>query len=772
MARKSKRASAKSDPFAARWLEVALITIGAFSVLLLLSLVSYSADDPGLVHAGDGGAVHNLAGRFGAGLADMALTAFGFFAYLLPPLLLVMAWNLARYNSEEKTKKSKGNPTVVQLAGLMAIVLSSTVLAHFTMQSLTEGLAFMPGGIVGSFLALALLQCFNFVGSVCVATLLLFCGITLLTGLSWVKLVDTVGHVVMRFFTSVACFISNRVSDSVSLVRHVDLGRTKAAVSRVRQKHNEPELDLQAIASRSERMPPQRSLTQRMRKKTNRLYSLPKVQLLDAPVISKTKKLSAQQIEQMSREVESHLGDFKISADVVGVHPGPVITRFELQLSPGTKVSKISALAKDLARSLSVTSVRVVEIITGKSVIGLEVPNESREKVGLRSVITSTAFRSYPGPLCLALGKDISGEAVVLDLAKMPHCLVAGTTGSGKSVGLNTMIISLLFRLSPSQLRLILVDPKMLELSIYDGIPHLLTPVITDMKDVARALRWCIYEMERRYRLMSAMRVRNITSFNDMVISARESGSPLTDPLWQEGEGKVDPSQEAPLLETLPHIVVVVDEFADMIMVVGKQVEELITRLAQKARAAGVHLILATQRPSVNVITGSIKANIPARIAYQVSSKIDSRTVLDQQGAEQLLGHGDMLYLAPGTGDPKRVHGAFIGDAELKRVTDAIKAQGEPDYLSAVTDGSVDEAMKSSEQTGEGFDNAEKDALYDQAVQIVLDSKRASISNIQRRLKIGYNRAARIVDAMEAAGLVSPMDKNGSRTVNIPEFEE
>jgi len=450
-----------------------------------------------------------------------------------------------------------------------------------------------------------------------------------------------------------------------------------------------------------------------------------------------------------------------VHAKVVAVHPGPVVTRFELQLAAGTKVSKIVGLAKDLARSLSVISVRIVEVIPGKSVIGLELPNKHREMVRLREILASQRYAQARSPLALGIGKDIAGHTVVVDLAKMPHLLVAGTTGSGKSVGLNAMLLSLLYKATPKDLRLIMIDPKMLELAIYEGIPHLLTPVVTDMKDAAKALRWCVAEMERRYKLMAAMGVRNILGFNAKIKEAKANGEPILDPLWDGLDG----SQPEPV-EELPYIVVLADEFADMMMVVGKKVEELIARIAQKARAAGIHLILATQRPSVDVITGLIKANIPTRIAFQVSSRIDSRTILDQQGAEQLLGHGDMLYLPSGSGVPVRVHGAFVDDDEVHRVVKDLKRRGQPEYLDEILQGASSDEM-GLPGLGDEEGDGEQDALYDQAVEFVTQTRKASISSIQRKLKIGYNRAARIVETMEMAGVVGPLD-GGTREVLAP----
>ncbi|BDY04354.1 hypothetical protein F0521_13950 [Ferrimonas sp. YFM] len=490
---------------------------------------------------------------------------------------------------------------------------------------------------------------------------------------------------------------------------------------------------------------------------------MPTLELLDRPNKSQN-PISREELDQIARLVELKLADFSISAQVVDVHPGPVITRFELDLAPGVKVSKITNLAKDLARALSAVSVRVVEVIPGKSVIGLELPNKHREIVYLRDVLGSDKFEQSKSNLAMVLGQDIAGYPVTVDLAKMPHLLVAGTTGSGKSVGVNVMILSLLYKSTPEEVRLIMIDPKMLELSVYEGIPHLLCEVVTDMKEASNALRWCVGEMERRYKLMSALGVRNLKGFNAKVQEARDAGEPLTDPLWSATDSM---DVQPPELEKLPSIVVVVDEFADMMMIVGKKVEELIARIAQKARAAGIHLILATQRPSVDVITGLIKANIPTRIAFQVSSRVDSRTILDQQGAEQLLGQGDMLYLPPGTGVPMRVHGAFVDDHEVHRVVADWRARGEPDYIEEILAGeSGGEQVLLPGESGDA--EGEKDPLYDEAVAFVIESRRASISSVQRKLKIGYNRAARLVEEMEQSGLVSPPGHNGNREVLVP----
>nr|WP_305807330.1 DNA translocase FtsK [Oceanimonas sp. GK1] len=499
------------------------------------------------------------------------------------------------------------------------------------------------------------------------------------------------------------------------------------------------------------------------RPRNNQLSPVPDVTLLDPPK-PRQHAVSEDELERIARLVEAKLADYNVQASVVGVYPGPVITRFELDLAPGVKVSKITNLARDLARSLSAISVRVVEVIPGKPYVGLELPNTRRETVYLREVIDTELFHRSQHPLTMVLGQDIAGEPVVVNLAKMPHVLVAGTTGSGKSVGVNVMILSMLFKATPEEVRFIMIDPKMLELSVYEGIPHLLTEVVTDMKEAANALRWCVGEMERRYKLMSAMGVRNLKGFNTKIQDAIDAGEPLRDPLWQPTQSM---DTYPPALEKLPHIVVVIDEFADMMMIVGKKVEELIARIAQKARAAGIHLILATQRPSVDVITGLIKANIPTRMSFQVSSKIDSRTILDQQGAESLLGMGDMLYLPAGDSNPTRVHGAFVDDHEVHKVVAAWKERGEPDYIEDILSGEVGADGLLPGEAPEGADG-ELDELFDHAVAFVAESRRGSTSSVQRKFKIGYNRAARIIDQMEAQGIVSPAGSNGQREVLAP----
>ena len=596
---------------------------------------------------------------------------------------------------------------------------------------------------------------------------------TIFTDLSWLGLIDKTGA------WSIAAFNASRERLTAALESFRDKRKREKAVEArklVITEHVEKEKKRQPPKIKSLKAPVEKS-DRLEREKQQPLFKapatgdLPHLELLDEQIKDPTKGFSTQALEGLSKLLELKLLDFGVTAEVAAVYPGPVVTRFEIQPAPGVKVSRISNLAKDLARSLAVISVRVVEVIPGKSVVGIEIPNEDREIVNFREVLSSKAFEQSKSPLTLALGHDISGLPIVADLGKMPHLLVAGTTGSGKSVGVNSMLLSLLYKSGPADVRLMLVDPKMLELSVYDGIPHLLTPVITDMKDAANGLRWCVAEMERRYKLMATMGVRNLAGYNRKVEDGIKAGAPLIDPLWKPDPilAETDEEQVAPNLQKLPSIVVVIDEFADMMMIVGKKVEQLISRIAQKARAAGIHLILATQRPSVDVITGLIKANVPTRIAFQVSSKIDSRTILDQGGAEQLLGHGDMLYLPPGSGVPNRVHGAFCSDDEVHRVVADWKLRGEPLYIDGLLDEGSNTPVTPGELQSDASDGEEEaDALYDEAVFYVTQSRRASISSVQRKLRIGYNRAARLIEAMEEAGIVTDMGTNGQREVLAP----
>ena len=739
--------------------EVTLIVLGAFAVFLLIALFSYHPADPGWSHTGAGGNVRNLGGAVGAWFADVVFYLLGFLAYLLPVMVGWSGWLL--YKGEKESGEVDMRVLGLRWAGFFLTVISGCGLAsvHFASGSMPLD----AGGMLGQAIGNLLISSFGMMGGTLLLLAAFFGGTTLFTGVSWVQVVDFVGEktldgidwVHVQFLTLIDNYKLKQVREERKEVVQKEQVKQKA---RPKVKI-EPKLPKPKVSER-----PQREKQMTLFKAKEPIEGLPSLDLLD-PAVEQVVGYSPSELEALSRQVELKLKDFNVDAEVESVHPGPVVTRFELLLAPGTKVSKITGLAKDIARSLSVMSVRVVEVIPGKSTIGLEIPNEERELVVLSEILCSQAFDKPSSPLTMGLGKDISGQPVVANLAKMPHLLVAGTTGSGKSVGVNAMLVSLLFKATPEDVRLILIDPKMLELSVYADIPHLLTPVVTDMKDAGNALRWSVAEMERRYKLMSALGVRNMAGYNKKIKDAREAGEPIVDPLWEPNGIVTD--EEAPELETMPFIVVVVDEFADMMMVVGKKVEELIARLAQKARAAGIHLILATQRPSVDVITGLIKANIPTRMAFQVSSKVDSRTILDQTGAEMLLGMGDMLYLPPGTSMTERVHGAFVSDHEVHAVAEFLREQGEPNYLSEIIEGgdSFDDAIPGLEPAQA---DDEGDALYDQAVAIVTESRKASISYVQRRLKVGYNRAARMIEQMEAAGVVSAASGSGQREVIAP----
>jgi len=742
--------------------EGALIVLSALAVFLLVSLMSYHYNDPGWSHTGSYADVQNVGGRVGAWFADVFLYLIGYLAYLFPVMVGYSGWLVFRGRTSDGDIDYK--TLGLRWLGFLCTVGSGCALAalYFTLSQGVLPLA-SAGGILGEKLAGGFSGSFNTVGATLFLLALFLAGVTLFTGLSWLSLMDRTGRWTLRFMVW-ARERFDQLQDYLAS-RKVRLERQEVVQEEKKKIENRPPPRIEPIIKRVE-------VSQREEKERQvKLFDapsdseLPPLALLDPPRPSEG-GYSESALEAMSRLVEMKLADFGVEVEVVAVSPGPVITRFEMQPGSGVKVSQISNLAKDLARALSAISVRVVEVIPGKSVVGLEIPNEKREIVSLSEIIKSPDYEEAGSPLTLALGKDIAGHPTVVDLGRMPHLLVAGTTGSGKSVAVNAMILSLSYKTLPTDVRLIMIDPKMLELSIYEGIPHLLTPVVTDMKDAANALRWCVGEMERRYKLMAALGVRNIASYNRKVKEAEDKGEPIPDPLYKPVE-QLDPTQPAPPLQHLPYIVVLIDELADMMMVVGKKVEELIARLAQKARASGIHLILATQRPSVDVITGLIKANIPTRIAFQVSSKIDSRTILDQMGAESLLGHGDMLYLAPGTGVPTRIHGAVVSDQEVHRVVNHLKGNSEPDYLDEILQGDSSAGDGFTEMGGGGSDS-ESDELYDQAVRIVTESRRASISGVQRRLKIGYNRAARMIETMENAGIVGPLQSNGSREVLAP----
>ncbi len=741
--------------------EGTLFILTALAAYLLLSLMSYYPEDPGWSHRGPAGLIQNFGGLVGAWFADVFLYLFGYLAYLFPLMVGFSGWLVFRgHNSSGGIDV---NVLSIRWAGFLLTVASGCGLAtlHFVIAPGT--LPLDAGGVFGKLVGENLAGLFSPLGATLFLLALFLTGVTLFTGLSWLSVMDTTG----RLTIVALAWLGARFTQF----------RMYLAVQRARRQREEKVSEKQKKHKIFDRKPPRIEPVIKKVETSERVERERQVQMFDAPPNTELPPLSLlndpyehqagysdEALEALSRLVEVKLQDFGIEVEVVAVQPGPVITRFELRPGPGVKVNQISNLAKDLARGLSAISVRVVDQIPGKSVVGLEIPNEYREIVALSEILKSPEYDESGSPLTLALGKDISGQPAVVDLAKMPHLLVAGTTGSGKSVAVNAMVLSLLYKTLPSDVRMIMIDPKMLELSVYEGIPHLLTPVVTDMKEAANALRWCVGEMERRYRLMSAMGVRNLAGYNRKVREAIDSGEPIPDPMFNPEE-VLEENPEVPTLEPLPVIVIIIDELADMMMVVGKKVEELIARLAQKARAAGIHLILATQRPSVDVLTGLIKANIPTRIAFQVSSKIDSRTILDQSGAEQLLGHGDMLYLPPGSGIPVRVHGAFVDDPEVHRVVAHLKGRSEPEYVDDIVQTTTDFLPGGGSTNG---DDAEGDALYDDAVRIVTETRRASISGVQRRLKIGYNRAARMIEQMESAGIVGPQQSNGNREVLAP----
>ena len=785
--------------------EIGLVALVALAVYLLLAIGSYSPLDPAFSFAGSNLAVSNLVGKSGAFTADVMLFAFGWPAYLVP---LGVAWAGVQLLRRGLPGSKSWPRLAIRLVGFLAVLVSICVLAHLHFAG-GENLPAGGGGAVGASLANAGLPMLNWVGLTLCMLLVLLIGSQATLGYSWLSVVEATGRGVHFAALGVVAglayagrgvqFAALGVVAGVAHAAHA-LARAGSALRsrpRPRDVREAPPAEEPSVASVPVSAPAAVSPTIApsphpaeweqargevidMRKRaasTQRAASTPPVQtapkvqqgtfptleLLEDADAGASGGYSKESLETMSRLLETKLADFRVDAEVVSVLPGPVVTRFELQPAAGVKVSKITSLAKDIARSLAVVSVRIVEIIPGKSVVGIEIPNEQRETVRLKEILDSGKYRSTDSALTLALGKDIAGVPVMADIGKMPHLLVAGTTGSGKSVGINAMLLSMLYKAAPADLRLILVDPKMLELAVYDGIPHLLTPVVTDMKDAAQALNWCVAEMERRYQLMAALGVRNLGGYNKRIADAERTEQPLLDPLWPEDTG-----EDPPALERLPFIVVIIDEFADMMMIVGKKVEQLIARIAQKARAAGIHLILATQRPSVDVITGLIKANIPARISFQVSSRIDSRTVLDQGGGEQLLGHGDMLFLPPGTSMPVRVHGAFVSDEEVHAVAGDWKARGAPDYVPDLLAGAADPSVPGILDLGASGDAESDEPLYDEAVAFVLESRRASISAVQRKLRIGYNRAARLIEAMEQAGVVSPMSGQGGREVLVP----
>ncbi|WP_257255587.1 MULTISPECIES: DNA translocase FtsK [unclassified Endozoicomonas] len=777
---------AQASALVLRFREAGMLFLLVLAAFTALALFSYSPTDPGWSYVGYEGEVANSTGKAGAWFSDVLFSLFGVFAWWIPVLLVIKTVLVFRYRYS--AWHWQPGWFVMRSLGLLLALATGAALAAIHLEGAGESLPARSGGILGRMIMEQSLPVFNLIGSTLILLAIFLVGFTLYTHLSWFQVLDATGRLLKIAFAKLgkgifglAEVVKSRIArwkEQRELDREAFQGAAQPKPAQEPAdvspgERQEPVLVLPA--PKSEEQVGKMAVARNIAAADEMAFAvgenvveippegeLPGVGLLDK-IQDHGNGVKQEELDIVSRLLEAKLADFAVKAEVVAVHPGPVITRYEIQPAPGVKASKISNLARDLARSLAVVSVRVVEVIPGKSVMGIEIPNDDRETVFFAELIASRAYEKAASPLSLALGHDIAGQPVVVDLAKMPHLLVAGTTGSGKSVGVNAMLLSMLFKSGPEDVRLIMIDPKMLELSIYDGIPHLLSPVVTDMKEAANALRWCVAEMERRYKLMAALGVRNIAGYNKKVKEAKAAGKPLRDPFYEA----MTLGDLAPELEALPFIVVVVDEFADMMMIVGKKVEELIARIAQKARAAGIHLILATQRPSVDVITGLIKANVPTRISFQVSSKIDSRTIIDQGGAEQLLGHGDMLYLPPGTSVPIRIHGAFVSDDEVHRVVADWKKRGQPDYVDAVLSG-AETASDGNAISGGLDEDSEQDALYDEAVAFVTESRRASISSVQRKLKIGYNRAARIIETMEVAGVVSPAGHNGNREVIAP----
>ena len=714
--RKQKQSKPISDHVVNNIREVIIFASLIIAIYLLIALFSYHPDDPAWSHSVTADTIHNNAGRIGAWISDIFLFVFGYFGYLIPVLIIVSGWRLF----QARRQKEPFNALLFSIRGI-GIVLGfiggcGIAWMHFYAGSTLPHEVHGAGGILGDAVGSTLLNTSGEYGSTLLMLAMLIIGITLYTGLSGLRLMYTVGKITL---TSIAT-IRQRFSDFKDEAE----GRRARKDRELVLKH-EQEIEEQRIPPKIQTVAPEiKPSIRAVKEKQENLFEppadtvLPPLSLLDDPAPAKG-QYSKEALEAISRQVELKLKDFGVTVEVVGVHPGPVITRFELEPATGVKSSTIMNLSKDLARSLSVVSVRIVDVIPGKPYIGLEIPNENRELVTLGEILNTKEYESLKSPMVLALGKDISGKPIVTDLAKMPHLLVAGTTGSGKSVALNAMILSLLYKATSSEVRLIMIDPKMLELSVYEGIPNLLAPVVTDMKEAANALRWCVAELERRYKLMSLMGVRNIAGYNKKIEDAITKGSPIPDPTYTP----ISEEDEIRYLEKLPFIIVIIDELADMMMTVGKKVEELIARLAQKARAAGVHLILATQRPSVDVITGLIKANVPSRIAFQVSSKVDSRTILDQMGAEHLLGHGDMLFLPGGKSIPERIHGAFVSDNEVHNVVNDLKSRGEPEYIDDILRGPSEGGAEAI--PGLDAPKDDMDPLYDEAVRIVTETRKA-----------------------------------------------
>lgn len=752
--------------------EVALLGFVTMALFFFIALITFSNEDAGWTHSGSMQSISNACGVVGAWVSDFVLSIFGLMAYLFPVMLL---WHGYLIYTHEQWQRGK-LILAIRWFGFVATIISGCAIFYLHILRLQVDLPGSTGGILGQEIGGTLLIILGNSGATLLFLAIFLAGITLFTGLSWIALLDVVGRytlmaghrVYQQSLSIYDAYRDYRIQSKLRVRKELTVNKKAAKVSKVNDSPALAQPVLQIELSDREYKESQADLFEpdvlEAGAQGTSLYQgkLPTLALLDKRRVI-TQGYSQAELEEISRQLEDVLLDFNVVVQVVAVFPGPVITRFELQLAAGIKVSRVSGLSKDIARGLSVTSVRIVDVIQGKSVIGLEIPNQEREMVSFRDLVASKNFENSKSKLTFAMGKDIAGMPVVADLGKMPHVLVAGTTGSGKSVAINTMILSLLYKSTPEEVRLIMIDPKMLELSVYEGIPHLLTPVVTDMKDAQNALRWAVAEMERRYKLMSKLGVRNLAGYNQKIVDAEKAGEPIRDPLFQLIE-PLQEGEEFPVLSSLPSIVIVIDELADMMMIVGKKVEELIARLAQKARAAGIHLVLATQRPSVDVLTGLIKANVPTRISFQVSSRIDSRTILDQGGAESLLGNGDMLFLPSGSSIPIRAHGAFVDDHEVHKIVDFLKKTAPSNYLKEITK----ERSDTGESVTEGSDDAEMDVLYDEAVMFVTETRKASISSVQRRFKVGYNRAARMIEDMEAAGVVSMPEGNGSREVLAP----
>ncbi len=736
-----------------RWL--LLVAVALYFILILFS---FNRNDPAWSHTATSAITNNLGGVAGAWLSDVLLYLLGFSAWWLVVLMLQRVW--ASYRRMRFDSLFDPRALWVSLAGFLVLLCASCSLEALRLYTWSLELPLAPGGMLGAILGGALAHAIGFTGATLLLLVLMAVSFSLFTGLSWLRFIDWLGATLETAYVWAHNVWQTRQDKRIGAQAMQERDAIVEEEKRRVEDHQPIHIEMPVVeVQKSTRVEKEKQVA---------LFAdmpdspLPPLHLLDE-AIQQVELVSADTLEFTSRLIERKLKDFGVNVKVVGAYPGPVITRYEIDPDVGVKGSQITNLVRDLARALSVVSIRLVETIPGKSYMALELPNPKRQMVQLAEILGSKVYADMHSPLTMAMGKDISGKPIVADLGKMPHVLVAGTTGSGKSVGINAMILSILYKSTPQEVRLLLIDPKMLELSVYEGIPHLLAPVVTDMRQAASGLNWCVQEMDKRYKLMASLGVRNIAGYNQQVRDAIRAGAPLTNPFTLTPD-----NPEA--LEELPFIVVFIDELADLMMVVGKKVEELIARLAQKARASGIHLVLATQRPSVDVITGLIKANVPTRVAFQVSSKIDSRTILDQMGAEALLGQGDMLYLPPGTGYPQRVHGAFVSDQEVHRVIEYLKSQGEANYIEGVLTSLDEQAEGGGELDGGG--NAEADPLYDQAVEIVLKTRRPSISLVQRHLRIGYNRAARLIEAMEKAGLVSPMQGNGNREVLAPSRSE